>query len=70
MRPDLRVTLERAHSRAAHALTNPGPISDLHAQFANLVTLEPHAIDITHVTGVQTLDDLRASICNRAIRLP
>jgi hypothetical protein len=55
LRPAEATLLSRAIGRrTSDALTDPGPIRALHAQFADLGEFEPHAIDTTRLTATAT----------------
>jgi len=69
LRPSLAATLSRAQARGADALTDPGPIGELHRQFNALDALERHAIDTTHQRPEETLDAVRAAVQSGTFRL-
>lgn len=55
LRPDEPTALSRATGRrASDALTDPGPIRSLHAQFADLGEFRSHSLDSTGLTADET----------------
>lgn len=44
LRPPLEVAIRRCQERGGNTLTDPGPITALHQQFASLEQLEQHAL--------------------------
>lgn len=69
LRPNRRVTLERARSRGAGALTEAQPVGDMHAQFSRLGSFDAHTIDSTHHSTAETLDAVRSGIRAGIFRL-
>ena len=70
LRPDEATLLSRATSRrASDALVDAGPIRSLHAQFADLGELEPHAFDTTRMTPDATAAAVRDALGAHRYRL-
>jgi chloramphenicol 3-O-phosphotransferase len=69
LRPTLDATLSRALARGGDALTDPGPIGELHRQFGSLGPLERHVIDTTHQRPDETLAAVREAVRSGAFRL-
>lgn len=58
LRPPLAVAIERCGARGGDTLSDPGAIAALHTQFADLRTLEGHAV----ATGEDSRDDLLSRV--------
>ncbi|MFD7509804.1 AAA family ATPase [Streptomyces sp. NPDC059853] len=56
LRPDEHTTVERATARSGDALTDPGPVRSLHAQFSDLGGYEAQVLDSTGLTAEATAD--------------
>ncbi|MFD6178459.1 MULTISPECIES: DinB family protein [unclassified Isoptericola] len=69
LRPDLDVTLARATGRADAELRDPGAVRSMHAAFADLADLEPHARDTGDEEPADTAAALRAALADGAFRL-
>jgi chloramphenicol 3-O-phosphotransferase len=69
LRPDLAATLQRAQARGGMALTDAEPITDLHRQFADLSSLEKHAMDTTGQSASETLALVRSAIASEEFAL-
>jgi predicted kinase len=69
LRPPLDVAIQRCQARGGDTLTDPGPIADLHRQFANLGDLEPHALPTNGRTPSEMLDAVSNALRSKAFRL-
>lgn len=69
LRPDLDEAIKRCRGRGGETLTDPAPISDLHRQFANLGTLEPHALPVTGLSTDETCDAIAKAMESGRFRL-
>ena len=69
LRPDLDATLARATGRADAELRDPAAVRSMHAAFADLGDLEPHARDTSHEEPAATAAALRAALEDGAYRL-
>jgi predicted kinase len=70
LRPDEATVLSRATGRrTSDALTDPGPIRSLHAQFADLGQFESHALDSTGLTADATAAVVRDGLAADRYRL-
>ena len=70
LRPDQATALRRATARSAAALTDPEPVRSLHSQFANLGSLERHALDSTGLTADATASVVRQGLAAGRFALP
>lgn len=70
LRPRLDVALSRASGRGADELTLPEPISQLHAQFGDLVELERHVVDSSDRTVEQTVAQITDGLARNDYLLP
>ncbi len=74
LRPDIQTTLARASGRGGRGLTSEGLIEDairhLHMRFADLGSLECHAIDTTGQMMEETLKRVQEILKAGASRLP
>lgn len=70
LRPDLDVTLARATGRADAELRDPDAVRSMHAAFADLADLEPHARDTGAEEPAATAEALREALDGGAFRLP
>jgi hypothetical protein len=68
LRPAASVALARATGRK-EGLADPGPILDLHRQFAALGDLERCALDTSSQTPEETLDAVRRAMGSAAFQL-
>ncbi|MFE5338829.1 DinB family protein [Isoptericola sp. NPDC056578] len=69
LRPALDATLARATGRADAELRDPAAVRSMHAAFADLGDLEPHARDTTHEEPALTAAAVRAALDDGAYRL-
>ncbi|MFE2330362.1 AAA family ATPase [Streptomyces sp. NPDC059385] len=69
LRPDQHTTLERATGRSGDALTDPGPIRSMHAQFSDLGAYETNALDSSSLTAEATADSILRSLATGAYLL-
>lgn len=69
LRPDLPTTVTRARQRAADELKDIDAITGMHAAFAQLGHLEPHAIDTGDLDADQTADMVRHALASGEYRL-
>ncbi|GAB6940307.1 DUF664 domain-containing protein [Isoptericola variabilis] len=69
LRPDLDATLARATGRADAELRDPAAVRSMHAAFADLGDLEPHARDTSHEEPSATAAAVRAALDDGAYRL-
>lgn len=58
------VTFARVQQRGTHGLKAEGPVRELHKQFADLGTLERHALDTTDQTPEQTAALLKQKLAS------
>ncbi|SKC71667.1 DinB family protein [Krasilnikoviella flava] len=70
LRPGLDATLARATGRADAELRDPAAVRSMHAAFADLGELEPHARDTTDEEPAATATAVRAALDDGAFRLP
>ena len=70
LRPDLGTTLARATGRADAELRDPAAVRSMHAAFADLGDLEPHARDTTHEDPAATAEAVGAALARGELRLP
>jgi predicted kinase len=71
LRPDAATALQRAAGRAGpRALTDPGPVALLHAQFAELGELESHVADSTALSVPDTVRAVLAGLASGRFLLP
>jgi hypothetical protein len=63
LRPLLDEAIERCRLRGGNTLTDPEPISALHAQFSSLGELERHVIDTGGQSRSETLEAVQAALC-------
>ena len=71
LRPDQATTLSRAVGRSAvDALTDPRPVRQLHAQFAELGDLEQHALDTSGIDAAATARLVRRGLADGSFLLP
>ncbi|MDT0305797.1 AAA family ATPase [Streptomyces sp. DSM 44917] len=70
LRPDEPTTLTRGTTRPGHPLTDPGPISLMHAQFTDLGPYEPHALDTSAQSPRATATTVRTALTAGRLRLP
>jgi len=70
LRPPLEVAIERCRQRGGATLSDPGPIGDLHRQFADLGELEPHALRTDGKSRGDTLAAVAAAVESGRFRLP
>lgn len=64
LRPDLATTLERGQARDGVELTDSEALTGLHAAFADLGELEPHAIDTTRLDAAETAAEVRKAVAS------
>lgn len=64
LRPDLAITLERAHARGAGELKDVEAITGLHGAFADLGELEAHAIDTSMLDPAATAAEVRKAVAS------
>lgn len=70
LRPDEPTALSRATGRrGSDALTDPGPIRSLHAQFAGLGEFRSHSLDATGLTADETTAAVLAGLAAGRFRL-
>jgi broad-specificity NMP kinase len=69
LRPDLATTLDRARGRGEGALKDTDAITGLHQAFANLGTLERHALDTTGLDTARTAAAVREAVASGDYRL-
>ncbi|MEV4259235.1 AAA family ATPase [Spirillospora sp. NPDC049652] len=63
LRPDAETTLARATARDPDRhLTDPGPVRDMHAQFATLDGYDEYVLDSSGLTADQTADAVHAAL--------
>jgi predicted kinase len=59
LRPSLAATLDRASDRPGHPLQDLDVVRQMHGYFADIGTMEPHAIDSTVLTAEETAAEVR-----------
>lgn len=69
LRPDLDQAIHRCQSRGGDSLTDPGPITDLHRQFADLGPLERHALPVADLDPDQTVAAVLSAFDSGTFRL-
>jgi energy-coupling factor transporter ATP-binding protein EcfA2 len=69
LRPPLADAIARCRGRGGETLTDPGPITELHGQFAQLGALERHALDTDGLNPQQTLHLVVDALASGAFRL-
>lgn len=70
LRPDESTALSRATARRTDdALTDPGPIRSMYAQFADLGEFEPHALDTTRLSPDASADAIRDGLAANRYQL-
>jgi predicted kinase len=69
LRPPLDIAIERCRLRGGDELSDPEPITQLHRQFADLGTLERHAIDIPDQSPEETLAVVAGALSGGNYRL-
>jgi len=69
VRPDQATALRRARRRPSHALTNPGPIRQLHREFTDIGAYERHVFDNTWLEPQATADAVLRGLAEGAYYL-
>jgi predicted kinase len=69
LRPDRATALLRATSRPSPALTNPGPIGQLHREFTDTGAFEVHVLDSTRLSPQATADAVLHGLAEGTYRL-
>jgi chloramphenicol 3-O-phosphotransferase len=69
VRPDQATALRRARRRPSHALTNPGPIRQLHREITDIGAYERHVFDNTWLEPQATADAVQRGLAEGAYYL-